>query len=231
MNSKTPEAIAGGWVEKPGHAECATCHEPQAVTWRAGKHGMRLADGMLSQTAGLFGLYQKKPLSPMRPELARLPMQSKVAHDELTCTSCHGAHGFETVKAQVEACTSCHNDEHTNAYLGSKHHDLWKAEVAGTGEKGSGVSCASCHMPRQWVESGWDEILITNHNQNANLRPNEKMIRTVCMDCHGLGFSIDSLADTKLINTNFNDQPTKHIESIDWVMKRVEERKRKHQGD
>lgn len=221
---KTAETISAHWVEKPGHAQCATCHEGQAETWRAGKHGMRLADNMRLETAGLFGLYADKPLPPMRPELARLPMQSKVAHQDLTCTSCHGAHGFDTVKAQVESCTSCHADDHTAAYLGSKHHELWKAEVAGTGEKGSGVSCASCHMPRHWREQGFDEVLLTNHNQNANLRPNEKMIRSVCMDCHGLGFAIDALADKSLVQNNFKGKPATHVESIDWVMRRVEER-------
>lgn len=223
----TSETIAANWVERPGHTQCATCHEGQASSWRAGKHGMRLAESMRLETSGLFGLFTDKPLSPMRPELARLPMQSKVAHQDLTCTSCHGAHSFNTVKAQVEACTTCHADDHTQAYFGSKHHDLWKAEVAGTGEKGSGVSCASCHMPRQWIEQGYEEILITNHNQNANLRPNEKMIRSACMDCHGLGFAIDALADKSLVARNFKGKPASHIESIDWVMRRVKEREAK----
>ena len=40
---------------------------------------------------------------------------------------------------------------------------------------------------------------IVQHNQNETLRPNEKMIRTVCLNCHGTSFSIDSLADDELI--------------------------------
>ena len=40
--------------------------------------------------------------------------------------------------------------------------------------------------------------IFTSHNQSDGLRPNEKMIRPVCLDCHGLGFAIDALADDDL---------------------------------
>ena len=62
----------------------------------------------------------------------------------------------------------------------------------------------------------------TNHNQNDNLRPNEKMVRTVCLDCHGLGFSLDSLADAGLVGRNFSGTPAVHVESIEWALRRVE---------
>ncbi len=223
---KTPEDIAANWLDKPDHKVCAQCHGMEAGTWLQGKHGMRLAADMKSQSAGLFGLFRDKPLTPMQPKMARLPMSEKAAHTELTCNSCHPAHSFDARKAQVSACVSCHSDDHTKAYDGSPHQKLWAAEVSGAGEKGSGVSCATCHMPRQWMEdaSGYEEILAANHNQNANLRPNEKMIRSVCMNCHGLGFSIDALADRELIKRNFDGRPSVHIESIDWVMKRASER-------
>ena len=225
-DQKSAEAIAENWIAKPNHKTCATCHTMETATWLQGKHGMRLADNMLSETAGLYGMFQNRPLTPMRTEFARAPMQSKLPHSELTCTSCHGAHDFNTVKAQTDSCKSCHDDEHTRAYEGSPHHKLWLAESSGAAAKGSGVSCATCHMPRAWMEdeSGYEEFLAANHNQNANLRPNEKMIRSVCMNCHGLGFSIDALADKELIKRNFDGRPSAHIESIDWVMKRVKER-------
>lgn len=229
VDQKTPETIAANWVDKPTHKACATCHEMQTATWLSGKHGMRLAPKMLVETEAIYGLFQNKALSPMRPEQARLPMQSKVAHVELGCSNCHGAHRYETKKAQVEACSGCHNDEHTQNYEASAHYRLWQDELAGIGAKGSGVSCATCHMPRQWMEdaSGYEEFLVANHNQNFNLRPNEKMIRSACMSCHGLGFSIDSLADKDLIRRNFGGQPSGHIESIDWTMKRIRERGKK----
>ncbi|MCH9806687.1 MAG: cytochrome c3 family protein [Alphaproteobacteria bacterium] len=224
--SKSAEDIAANWTDKPSHKVCSTCHEMETATWLQGKHGMRLAKDMLSQTEGLFGLFRDKPLTPMRPELARLPMQSKAAHSELTCTSCHSSHAFDTKQAAVASCSGCHADEHTKAYEGSPHHKLLVAELSGRGEKGTGVSCATCHMPRAWMEDegGYEEFLVANHNQNANLRPNEKMIRSVCMNCHGLGFSINALADRELIKRNFDGRPSVHIESIDWTMKRVNEK-------
>ena len=85
----------------------------------------------------------------------------------------------------------------------------------------SGVSCATCHMPRKPVKYGDGEYIIVEHNQNDNLRPNEKMLRSVCMDCHGLGFAIDALADRKLIETNFSDKPSIHVESLDLVKQRL----------
>jgi hypothetical protein len=60
------------------------------------------------------------------------------------------------------------------------------------------------------------------HNQNDNLRPNEKMIRSVCMNCHGLKFSIDALADPELVKRNFIGLPSRHIQSIDMAEARHE---------
>ena len=53
---------------------------------------------------------------------------------------------------------------------------------------------------------------LVQHNQNDGLQPNEKMIRPVCMSCHGLGFSIDALAGKK-------------VASLDMVRKRFLNRK------
>jgi hypothetical protein len=72
-------------------------------------------------------------------------------------------------------------------------------------------------------ESG-DFVLTVTHNQNANLRPNEKMIRSVCMSCHGLGFTLDALADRQLVSRNFTGRPSVRVESIEWVMRRLKDR-------
>ena len=109
---------------------------------------------------------------------------------------------------------SCHADPHTQAYVGSPHHALWQAELAGDAEPGSGVSCATCHMFK--VERRG--TIFTSHHQNDGLRPNEKMIRPVCLHCHGLGFAIDALADEDLAAGNFRGQPAVHVESIDWAV-------------
>ena len=65
--------------------------------------------------------------------------------------------------------------------------------------------------------------MLVQHNQSDNLRPSEKMIRPVCMSCHGLAFSIDALADAKLVARNFAGKPGAHVKSIDMVAKRAKE--------
>ena len=93
-------------------------------------------------------------------------MQSKAAHSELTCTGCHSSHAFDTKQAAVASCSGCHADDHTKAYEGSPHHKLLVAELSGIAEKGTGVSCATCHLPRAWMEApgGYEEVLAANHN-------------------------------------------------------------------
>jgi hypothetical protein len=76
-------------------------------------------------------------------------------------------------------------------------------------------------MPR--LESGGPGGVFVQHNQNDNLRPNEKMIRPVCMQCHSLEFSIDSLADPALIENNFNGLPQVHVDSVEMARSRLQE--------
>ncbi len=207
------------WVERPDHKVCAVCHEPESKGFLAGKHGMRLAEG----------------LTHMTPRLARQPMHAKASDTELGCTTCHGAHRFDTRKAAVEACAGCHRDEHTAAYERSPHYALWKKELAGEAPPGSGVSCATCHLPRtEYRAPGLDvQRVLVQHNQNDNLRPNEKMIRPVCMNCHGLGFAIDALADRRLVTGNFAGKPGAHIKSLEMTAQRaraVEEKRRQRKA-
>ena len=192
------------WSDKLDHTSCVSCHKEEASGFLAGKHGMRLAQG----------------LTPMLPARARLPMKREAAHRELNCVSCHGAHEFDTRKAAVDSCLSCHNDSHSLAYQQSTHFDLWKKELAGEAPAGSGVSCATCHLPREVHKDADATRVVVQHNQNLNLRPNEKMIRSVCLDCHGLEFCIDALADAALVRTNFIGRPARHVESIDLALKR-----------
>ena len=188
------------WQDRPGVDACARCHGPEAERFGKGKHGMRLAAG----------------LSPMQPASARLPMQARAAHEALTCNSCHTGHSFDVRQAAVEACLGCHADRHSLAYKGTRHHELWLAEQTGAAEPGSGVSCATCHMPRiDYDVSDWMTRKLVDHNQSANLSPNSKMIRPACLHCHGLGFSIDALAEPSLIDSNFATRPVGHVESID----------------
>lgn len=191
------------WVEKPSHQVCEQCHRQQLKGFLEGRHGMRLAQN----------------LSPMSPLMARQSMRKKAHDKELTCITCHSDHRFDVKKAAVEACLSCHNDKHSLAYKDSSHYQLWLKEKSNTNLRNTGVSCATCHMPRTTHKENGKTIVQVQHNQNDNLRPNEKMIRSVCMDCHGLSFSIDALADPKLVANNFQGNPLKHIKSIEMASK------------
>lgn len=194
------------WHNQLGTSSCQRCHETETRTFLNGRHGMRLAVGM----------------SPMRPEMARLPMHENMAHRELDCSACHPPHTYDTRYAAVEACMSCHNDEHTRNYKATIHFNLWEDEVAGLAQAGAGVSCATCHMPRVELDGG----VHVQHNQNDNLRPNEKMIRSVCMSCHGLEFSLSALADSLLIESCFQGQPSDKIESVQMAKRWFEEKER-----
>ena len=198
------------WSDRLDHTACARCHAEEVNGFLAGKHGMRLARG----------------LPPMTPAQARLPMKLDAAHRELSCISCHGAHEFDTRRAAVDACLSCHNDAHSLAYRASGHFKSWQAELNGSAPTGSGVSCATCHLPRESHGNGATASVRVQHNQNANLRPNEKMIRSVCLSCHGLAFSLDALADAALVKTNFIGRPVRHVESIDLALRRQKELQR-----
>lgn len=194
--------IETAWQVEVSHETCASCHDGETQGFLSGLHGMR----------------QKVGLSPMKVSDAQLPMHQAAGHQELTCNSCHGAHQYSVQKAAVEACVSCHADEHTLAYENSPHHQLWQREIAGEIEPGQGVSCASCHMPRvRFDVDEWTTRILVEHNQNATLNPNEKMIRPACLHCHGLEFSLDALADDALIKGNFSGQPKEHVKSMDMA--------------
>jgi predicted CXXCH cytochrome family protein len=199
-------AGTGAWLDRPGERECASCHGGEVAGFFGGRHGMRIARG----------------LAPMTPSLARLPMKASAHDRELSCVSCHNAHAFDTRQASVDSCLGCHDDGHSREYVGSPHHRLWRLEQEGTAPAGSGVACATCHLPRETRRaSGADGVVVVQHNQNANLRPSEKMTRTVCLACHGLGFSLDALADPGLVASNFRGRPLRSVAGIDMAVRRV----------
>lgn len=205
------------WSNKPSLEGCVACHTDEVNSFTEGKHGMRLAAG----------------LTPMTPAKARLPMQDKNAHEELTCNSCHEAHSYDTQQAAVESCLGCHADDHSLAYKKSDHFALWQAEVSGGGPPQSGVSCATCHMPRVDKDvSDWLSRVVVEHNQSKYFAPNSKMIRPVCQSCHGLPFSIDALADQELITNNFQGLPTVQVGSVDLARKDADRHaQKKSKGD
>lgn len=194
---------ADAWVASPSLEVCGHCHGVQQAGFQGGKHGMRLAAG----------------LPAMRPALARLPMKAQASERKLGCGSCHSGHGYDRDQAAVEACLGCHDDTHSRAYRGSPHYQRLLAERRGEAPAGSGVSCASCHLPRDNHPDTGERFV--QHNQNDNLRPNEKMLRPVCAKCHGVAFSLDALADRALIERNFAGMPSVHVRSMDLLREKI----------
>ena len=229
-----PAAIEANWIDAPPLSVCEDCHRAQAGTLALGRHGMRghrriarprdplrqlkkIGLSEIVPDAVAIWLADPAPPGAMTVAEARIPMREEAAHRTLDCGSCHRPHAVDVARAAAEACASCHDDAHTRAYFASPHGALWQAELAGRAPPGSGVSCATCHMPKTERRGR----IATNHNQNDNLRPNEKMIRTVCLDCHGLAFALDALADADLVERNFQGRPAVHVPSIDWAVKRA----------
>jgi predicted CXXCH cytochrome family protein len=188
QSSETEEPVWSGPVPD---ATCARCHEGERAGWLAGKHGMRAA----------------VELAAMSPSQARLAMKRDAPSHDMGCTSCHGAHLFDRRWAAAEACQRCHDDVHTRTYRGGAHELAWQREQRGEAAPGTGVSCATCHLPRHRSGDGFT----VDHNQNANLRPTDRMVRGVCMSCHGVGFSLSALADTALVRANFPGPPAPTI--------------------
>ena len=202
------------WQDAVALETCQQCHQQAANSFLKGKHGMKLASG----------------LPAMTPAQARLPVHQGAAHQQLSCNACHQGHRFDRQYAAVDACLKCHADSHSTAYQDSPHAQLWAAEISGQGQVGSGVSCASCHLPR--LADG-KEVWV-NHDQNSNLRPNESMAREVCLHCHSLEYSLSSLAETDSVPSCFANPPSARVESVqmahDWFVEKEQQRRRRRKG-
>jgi hypothetical protein len=185
---------------------CSDCHSRQADGFKQGLHGMKITVGM----------------NPMKVSEARLEMKSNALHQDLSCASCHAPHNPDLTIAAVTSCLGCHDDQHSNNYASSKHATLFEKELRGELAEGEGVSCASCHMPR--TKKG--KLIYVEHNQTLNLKPNSKMLRPVCMNCHGLEYATAALADKRLIARNFSGDFIEEHPSFDMVRVRIEERRR-----
>jgi hypothetical protein len=182
----SPKPCPDPWNPSTTSQSCASCHDTEMTDFKKGKHGMRFAF---------------EHLSPMTPALARLPMKASAAHREMDCRACHQPEQKSKPHfASQDSCLQCHDDDHSQNHKLSSHFNL-------------GVTCASCHMPREEREG----TIIVNHDNTANLRPNEKMIKNVCLDCHGLQFSMNAMTDPLLIKSNFSSPPTQSHPGIKWT--------------
>ncbi|APR78436.1 NrfA-putative nitrite reduction protein [Minicystis rosea] len=195
------------WKDHPGTASCEGCHGGEHASFLRGQHGVRTAVG----------------LSPLTPAMARLPMKPEARGRTLDCESCHGAHAYDTARAAADACLGCHDDRHSRGWATTRHALAFRREQSGAAAPGTGVSCATCHLPRVARRAHGTDEVSASHDVSAALRPRDKMLRAVCVRCHGLGFAIDALADGDLVQRNFNGRPAVHVESLEMVERRAHE--------
>jgi hypothetical protein len=176
----------GAYLARPAEAACARCHAFERDTFHRGKHGVRTGLG----------------LTPLDPGRARLPMKAGNDKRALTCGTCHDAHGVDTRRAAVEACLSCHDDEHSRNFLTSPHGRTFQND-AGPRPGAQAVTCATCHMPRTRLEDG---RVAVQHSNTLTLRPRDRML-PVCLSCHRLELAMSSLFDDAQVAKNFQSQP------------------------
>ncbi|MEM9538155.1 MAG: cytochrome c3 family protein [Cyanobacteria bacterium P01_E01_bin.42] len=193
------EAETKQLIIAPKFESCQTCHERQVETFLFGKHGVRSLEG----------------LSPLTPAMAHLPMKETASDRQMNCNTCHDVHSVDTFTASVDSCLSCHNDTHSLNYVKSKHGLLFAEAKLLPAPTADLVSCATCHLPRQQVEG--TKTVFVNHNNTYNLLPRDRMVKDVCMNCHGLEYSYNSIFDDELVEANFNAPPTQYLETFDMV--------------
>lgn len=188
-------------VVRPNYESCRSCHEQQVETFLLGKHGIRLAE----------------ELSPLEPNMAQLPMKEAAFNKQMTCNSCHNVHSVNTYDAAVDSCLTCHNDRHSLNYKNSKHSELFLAEGRLPRPSVESVTCATCHLPRQQDERR-DSVFV-NHNNTYNLLPRDRMVADVCMNCHGMEYSYNSIFDDELVTSNFARPPDRDLDTLKMVRK------------
>lgn len=185
-------------VARPDQESCRSCHGQAVETFLLGKHGIRLREG--------------EP--PLTPAMARLPMRAEAKAVPMTCNTCHDVHAVQTVPAAVDACLSCHSDTHSLNYGNSKHADLFAAARSLPTPGSEAVSCASCHLPRHPVAQADGSTTLVNHNNTYTLKPRDRMVQEVCMNCHGVEFSYNSIFDDDLVEANFDRPPSQSLQTF-----------------
>ncbi|MGF1520734.1 MAG: cytochrome c3 family protein [Leptolyngbyaceae cyanobacterium] len=189
------------FVSSPDHESCRSCHEQSVDTFLLGKHGIRLLEGQ----------------APLMPAMARLPMKAEAHNLQMNCNTCHDVHSVNTVQAAVDACLTCHNDTHSLNYENSTHAAMFAADWSLPRPSATSVSCATCHLPRHQVKSGQDTFTLVNHNNTYTLLPRDRMVKEVCMNCHGVEYSYNSIFDDELVEANFDKPPSQSLETFDLV--------------
>ncbi|MEM9904648.1 MAG: cytochrome c3 family protein [Cyanobacteria bacterium P01_D01_bin.44] len=203
------DSETNAFVAEPDHESCQSCHEDSVNTFLLGKHGIRLLEGE----------------TPLTPAMARLPMKHDAFQKQMTCNACHNVHSIDTVQASVDACLTCHNDTHSLNYKNSKHAELFAAEGELPRPGATAVTCATCHLPRISTSSSEETAVVkVNHNNTYTLKPQDRMVGDVCMNCHGVEYAYNSIFDAELVEANFDRPPTLELETFD-LMRAFEERR------
>lgn len=192
------EAESEELVVQPTAESCRSCHEKTVETFLLGKHGVRLGEG----------------LSPLQPKMAHLPMKEEGMNQVMNCNTCHDVHAVNTVTAAVEACLTCHDDPHSRNYFQSRHGEMWLAQTELARPNQESVTCATCHLPRQTTEA---KKVFVNHNNTYTLLPRDRAVKEVCMNCHGMEYSYNSIFDDALVKENFARSPTLNLQTLEMV--------------
>lgn len=173
----------GVFVAQPDVESCRSCHESSTETFLLGKHGIRTLEGE----------------SPLTPAMALLPMHADALDQQMNCNTCHNVHQLDTRVAAVEACLTCHSDRHSLNYADSKHAGLLVGNEGLPRPTGGEVTCATCHLPRLSQEGS----VRVNHNNTYTLKPRDRMVAEVCMNCHGMEFAYTNIFDDDVVEANF----------------------------
>ncbi|MDJ0594990.1 MAG: cytochrome c3 family protein [Pleurocapsa sp. MO_226.B13] len=185
------------FIAKPTQESCRSCHEHSVDTFLLGKHGIRTLEG----------------LSPLTPAIAHLPMKESSLDKQMNCNTCHNVHTVNTYTASVDSCLSCHNDNHSLNYKNSPHANIFREIGTLPRPNEDLVTCATCHLPR---EVSGDEVLV-NHNNTYTLKPRDRMVQEVCMNCHGVEHAFNSIFDDELVEANFARPPNRKLRTFKLV--------------
>ncbi|MEL6441932.1 MAG: cytochrome c3 family protein [Cyanobacteria bacterium J06621_8] len=196
------------FVLRPTEESCRSCHENGVETFLIGKHGIRTLEG----------------LSPLTPAMAHLPMQQDALDKQMNCNACHNVHTVNTFTAAVDSCLTCHRDNHSLNYQNSPHGQMLLEVGTLPRPNAELVTCATCHLPR---EVAGDQVLV-NHNNTYTLKPRDRMVKEVCMNCHGVEHAYNSIFDDELVEANFARPPDQKLNTFQLV--RDLEKKRSNKG-
>lgn len=189
-------------VYHPGYESCQSCHDKSVKTFLLGKHGIRLLEN----------------LSPLTPHMAQIPMQPSADDRIMNCNTCHDVHSVNTVPASVDSCLTCHNDSHSLNYNKSPHGQLFAESRAGLARPTSqSITCATCHLPRQILEPGSEPKIGVNHNNTFTLLPRDRMVKEVCMNCHGMEYSFNNIFDDEVVESNFSYPSRQDLQTLKMI--------------